>query len=291
MRDNYSWEETIEMVRSDPKYSDLITKSYLSSSLKENVEAFRASEEFETVLKLIRENSTNANSILDVGCGPGFTSIAFALEGFEVLAVDPDPSSSVGIGAVEILKSSYGLNNIKSTISTAEDLIIPGEKFDIVYCRQAMHHAGDLTKFVGNLSSFLKQNGMLLTVRDHVIYNSKDKKWFLDTHPLHKFYGGENAYTHEEYSNAMQQSGLKIEKVLKHFDSVINFYPTTINEFETLIPKEEKRIKETLRNKFGILGSMKIMEFLYKRFRFNPFELVNEKRVPGRMYSYIAVKK
>lgn len=291
MRDNYSWEETIEMVRSDPKYTNLIKTCYLFSALKENVESFRASEEFNAVLRLIRENSTNAISILDVGCGSGFTSIAFALEGFDVHAVDPDPSSSVGIGAVEILRSSYGLNNIKSTISTAEDLIISGKKFDIVYCRQAMHHADDLTQFIGNLSSFLKHNGILLTIRDHVIYNSKDKDWFLETHPLHKFYGGENAYTHEEYTNAMRQSGLKVAKVMKHFDSVINFYPTTINELETLIPREEKRIKETLRNKLGIFGSLKIVELLYKRFRFNPKRLVDEKRIPGRMYSYIAVKK
>lgn len=291
MRDNYSWEETIELVRADPKYTDLIKKSYLRSSLQENVEAFRASEEFEAVLKLIRENSTNAISILDVGCGPGFTSIAFALEGFEVLAVDPDSSSSVGIGAVERLKASYKLDNIKSTISTAENLIVSDEKFDIVYCRQAMHHADNLTRFIGNLSSFLKPNGILLTVRDHVIYNSKDKNWFLNTHPLHKFYGGENAYTHEEYVNSMQKSGLKIAKVLKHFDSVINFYPTTINELETLIPKEEKRIKETLRNKLGIFGSFKIVEFLYKKFRLNPKRLIDERCIPGRMYSYIAIKK
>ena len=75
-----------------------------------------------------------------------------------------------------------------------------------------MHHAQDLNKFIKESARVLKRGGHLFTIRDHVIFNESDKEWFFQNHPLHKFYGGENAYTAEEYRNAFQQAGLVIFK-------------------------------------------------------------------------------
>src|SRR5258708_18100860 len=94
-----------------------------------------------------------------------------------------------------------------------------------------MHHAYYLNSFKKNLTRLIKPGGFLFTVRDHVIYNEQDKRWFLESHPLQKYYGGENAFTEMEYRLAMYQAGLEVVKVLKYYDSVINYFPITTREF------------------------------------------------------------
>ncbi len=112
-----------------------------------------------------------------------------------VTAVEPDPSLTVGAGAVRKLKEHYELKNLEDYENFAEDINFKSNYFDIVYIRQAMHHANNLNKFIKECVRVLKPNGLLLTIRDHVIYDEKDKNWFLEYHPLHKIYEGENAFT------------------------------------------------------------------------------------------------
>src|SRR6185369_4378006 len=121
-------------------------------------------------------------------------AVSFARLGHSVVAVDPDESDTVGLGAVAKLKAFYGLHHLDLKATFAETLTEDVESFDLVYCRQSMHHALDLEKFVQNCAKYLKKTGVLLTVRDHVIFNKRDKKWFLKSHPFHAVYGGENAY-------------------------------------------------------------------------------------------------
>ena len=123
---------------------------------------------------------------------------------------------------------------------------------------------------------------MFLTVRDHVIFNEKDKQWFLENHPLQKYYGGENAFTPEEYKNAITKSGLEIQEELRFFDSEINFFPETKKEIENRKIKILKSVKWR-----------KILNFLPKtKNKLVVKKLLEiEKQIPGRMYSYIAIKK
>ncbi|PHQ58442.1 MAG: SAM-dependent methyltransferase, partial [Sulfurimonas sp.] len=100
------------------------------------------------------------------------------------------------------------MSNLEIFESFAEDIKFDSNSFDVVYVRQAMHHANDLNKFIGECGRVVKNGGLLLTIRDHVIFDAKDKEWFLESHPLHKFYGGENAYKPEEYESAMENASM-----------------------------------------------------------------------------------
>ncbi len=95
-----TWEETIKYIRTLPGYSDLIETSYFEEDLKLNVERFRSSDEYKETLLLLQQYVPGAKTILDIGSGNGISAISFALDGYKVTALEPDPSDTVGAGAI-----------------------------------------------------------------------------------------------------------------------------------------------------------------------------------------------
>ena len=264
-------------------------QAYFEEDLVLNVERFIASEEYKESLDLIKKYAPAASSMLDIGSGNGISSIAFALDGYRVSVTEPDPSNTIGAGAVRKLKAHSGLEEMDVFEDFAENIKFPDNNFDIVYIRQAMHHANNLQKFLDECSRVLKPRGLLITIRDHVIYNEEDKQLFLLSHPLQKFYGGENAYTSSEYRSAMENAELRIVKELRYYDSVINYYPVTKNNLKENYDKLHSDLKKTLEKKIGRLADFSLLFHLYKWKNRSAF-LPDEKKVPGRMYSYIAQK-
>jgi len=291
MKDKMTWEETIKFIRTQPEFKYLVDKAYFEEDLSLNVERFKQSEEFIETLKLLKQYQPNAKTVLDIGSGNGISAVALALQGYDVVTIEPDSSDTIGAGAIRKLKEHYNLINLEIYEAYAEELQLSNESFDIVYTRQCMHHAYDLDKFVAEASRVTKKNGLFITIRDHVIFNQKDKEWFLENHPLQKFYGGENAFQRIEYRKAMQNAGLKIEEELKHFDNVINYFPTSKEEI--LDQFQIKRTKAILRlkNKIGFLYKVYFFQKMYfKRLGLDKKDVFNENKIPGRMYSYVAVK-
>ena len=282
-----NWEETILHARNTEEYKQLIEQAYLDADLARNVENFIRSDEFLETLNLIgkyfqREEASGKIKILDIGAGNGISSIAFALKGFSVVSVEPDPSNTVGFGAINFLKNEYGLTDLFIDSSYGESLAFNDESFDIVYARQAMHHAQDLDLFVSEAARVLKKNGLFITCRDHVANDAKQKEIFLKTHPLQKFYHGENAFSIDEYQQAFFNAKLNVIAQFGHLDSVINYNPQTknsiVNEF-----------REVLENKlhFKIPNQTHLNKFIFWLFKWKTNNLHN---FAGRLYSFIAQK-
>lgn len=284
-----TWEETIKYIRKLPEYFQLVEQAYFEEDLELNISRFRSSREYLETLKVFKKYAPKAKRILDIGCGNGISAINFAKDGYSVVAVEPDTSKTVGAGAIKILKDQYKLDTIDIFQEYAEHLNFTDNSFDIVYIRQAMHHAKNLDEFIKESVRVLKKGGLLLTIRDHVITDKKDKQRFLKDHPLNKFYGGENAYSASEYKSAISKAGATIIKELKYFDSEINYFPTTSKELNIEKNKNIKKQKSKLRKKLGFLANLPFVWTMYKKL-YN-FEPLNEMNVPGRMYSYIAIKK
>lgn len=287
-----NWEETILFLQGKPEYDFLVEKSYFDQDIDLNIKRFQKSVEFEKTLEILNKFKPEARKILDIGSGNGISAINFALRGFVVDAVEPDTSKLIGAGAIELLKEKYKLNNITIHTKFAEDIEFPEASFDVVYIRQAMHHANNLHKFIGECARVLKPGGMLLTIRDHVIFNEVDKKWFLQEHPLQKFYGGENAFTIAEYRKAMEFAGLEIKNMMKFYDSEINYFPIT--KAEVLEKKERFRSNriQSLKRRIGWLGNISfIQKIMFNYLEKKGIVALDEKKIPGRMYSFIAIKK
>lgn len=287
-----TWEETIQFIRTKPEFSYLVEKAYFEEDLVLNVERFRKSEEFIETLRLLKLYQPKAKKIVDLGSGNGISAVALALEGYHVLTVEPESSTTIGAGAIRILKLHYNLSNLEIVEAFAEELGLPDQVFDIVYSRQCMHHAYDLEKFVAEASRVIKKAGLFISIRDHVIFDRKDKEWFLAMHPLQKFYGGENAFTANTYKNVMKKAGLVIKQEIKYYDSIINYFPTTRQEIEDKFCVEKSKAVTHLCNKIGILAKIPLIQRLYfSKIGLSLENTFDERKIPGRMYSYIAIKK
>jgi ubiquinone/menaquinone biosynthesis C-methylase UbiE len=287
-----TWEETIQMIRGKEEFQDLVRLAYFDEDLSLNVERFSQSEEFSETLAIFNTYAPQAKTILDIGSGNGVSAVNFALKGYQVAAVEPDDSLTVGAGAINWVKEQQQLDNLTVYNSFAEDINFEDNSFDIVYVRQAMHHANELFKFMEECVRVLKPNGLLLTVRDHVIFDAKDKEWFLETHALHKYYGGENAFMPSEYKQAITEGGAEVVKELKYYDSSINYYPLTEEQLEKTKREYIVHFKKHLQKKIGFLSKLPGVFSLYAYVKgIDANDGLNEKKIPGRMYTYISIKK
>lgn len=285
-----NWEKTIIQARTNPEFAHVIEQSYLAEDLIQNVERFSKSEEFIETLKNIESYVGNKKlKILDLGSGNGISAISFALKGFEVTSIEPDPSDTVGRGAIKKLCDHYQVN-VNVLEGFGENTAMENASFDLVYARQVLHHAADLNAFIKECYRVLKAKGILFTVRDHVIYNEKDKNWFLETHPFHKYYGGENAFTLKEYKNGFTLAGFHIDKTFKFYESVINYSPMSQQEYRNFPEKISKAIDEILKKKLGFIGRSKLIKFLFRLYKSLYPSYYDEKMVAGRSYSFICIK-
>ena len=151
----YSWGESVEILRRDPQHRQLIYDAYLTSDLHENCRRFAESTEFAEALRLIQGYRPDASDILDIPAGNGIATYALARAGFEVIAVEPDPSASVGRGAIATSLSKANLN-ARIVGACGERLPFSSASFDVVYVRQGLHHAQDLKAMVSEFARVLR---------------------------------------------------------------------------------------------------------------------------------------
>jgi SAM-dependent methyltransferase len=271
-----TWEEAVtKLQETNP---NLAKDAYLGADIKENVEKFIGSEEWKetlSILKTYQPIKNNIVKVLDIGAGNGISTIALALAGYDVTSLEPDKSNIVGTGAIRKMADTFKVSGKVAIVEAfGEKLPFEDKTFEIVYGRQVMHHAYDLPQFVIEASRVLKANGVFLTLRDHVIKDETDKKSFLERHPLHKLYGGENAFTLKEYTTAIENSGLEIKTILKPAESPINYEPWS-----------KQRLTSLLQSKIGFFSKLPFINtvswyLLRQRLEY----------IPGRIYTIISIK-
>lgn len=273
----YSWEEAIEILRRDPAHRDLIFYSYLTADLSENGRRFFASDEFAAVLALLKEHAPGATRLLDIPGGNGIAAYAFTKAGFAVTTVDPNPSSSVGRGAIAAVLDGAGLN-ADIVDAYGEALPFPAGSFDVVYVRQGLHHAADLSRMLLEYARVLRPGGVLLACREHVVDNyGASLEKFLDSQVDHQLYGGEHAFTLADYKSAIERAGLLRLKEMDPFCSIINLYPGSFEQLHASI----------LHSRAGRLLSKVLPKRLV--IKFGLFWL-KRRKLPGRLYSFLAIK-
>ena len=279
MSDKYlSWEEAVAWLVAQPDKQELVRDCYFDSSPEAAAERYSQSDEWKAIRALLPPVPGRA---LDVGAGRGIASYALAKAGWNVVAIEPDPSDFVGRGAIRNIAQSKGLP-IEVAEEFGESIPHDSGSFDLVVARQVLHHARDLPVLCAEVFRVLKPRGTFIAVRDHVISSPDDLPAFLQIHPLHQLYGGENAFQANQYLDALRAAGFHLEQVLRSFDSVINYAPHTRDSLREELQSRLSRLP--LGSLVGsCLGVKPIMDMSLA-------VLSRIDRRPGRLYSFICSK-
>jgi hypothetical protein len=87
----------------------------------------------------------------------------------------------------------------------------------------------------------LRPGGIFIAVREHVISKEADLGKFLDQHPLHHLYGGENAFLLDRYTGALHDAAFESVEVLRPLRSPINLFPYTIDSLRAAVVERLSR--------------------------------------------------
>ena len=275
-----TWEEAVKWLRNQPEQQELVQHCYYDDPLESAAERFSQSEEWTALIQLLKPKIPG--KVLDIGAGRGISSYAFAKAGCSVIALEPDSSDLVGADAIHSLSKNTDLS-IQVVQDWGETLPFTDNCFDIVYGRAVLHHAQNLKQLCKEAARVLRPGGYFIATREHIISRKEDLQQFLDFHPLHHLYGGENAYLLEEYKDAISSAGLQIIRSFAPLESVINYAPMTQVEYQNLVKSSlSKFCGSTLGTK---LSGLKILQDFYGWY-------VSQKlNSPGRLYSFLAVKR
>jgi len=267
-----------EVARRDPALAGLVGDTYMDADVHVAAERFAASAEFDATWEIVARDGPPA-VVVDLGAGTGIATRAFLGRGAgHVYAIEPDPDDTVGAGALRDTDPE------RCTVcqTVGERLPLPDRTVDLVYARQVLHHADDLVAMVAECARVLRPGGRFLSARDHVAETPADLERFLATHPVHQGVGGEHAYPIRAYIDAVERSGLRLERLLGPLDSVINSFPDVRSEAElAALPERE------LADRLGRLGAVAakvppIRAFVRRRMR--------ARRWPGMLVTIVAVK-
>ncbi|MES2883674.1 MAG: class I SAM-dependent methyltransferase [Pseudomonadota bacterium] len=271
-----TWEAAVDWLVAQPDQQDLVRACYYDRPVAQAAERFWKGAEWEAIRKLLPASPGRA---LDVGAGAGISSYALARDGWQVTALEPDGSHTVGAGAIRGLAADGALD-ITVVQEFGERIAAADASFEVVHARQVLHHARDLPQFCRELHRVLKPGGVLVTTRDHVISGPAQLPAFLAAHPLHRFYGGENAYRVRDYRAALTQAGFEIEHCYGPFDSVINYAPRSKADLQREIGERVARLpagalaQPLLRSKGLFATALWLLSRLDRR--------------PGRLYTFVA---
>lgn len=277
-----TWEEAVVWLRTQPEYAELVRQCYYDDPPEESAERYYQSEEWSAVRSVL--GNRMHGRVLDVGAGRGISSFAFAREGCQVTALEPDRSTVVGTGAIQQIVDKHPKLKIEICTEFAERLPFPDDSFDIVYGRAVMHHARDLVGFCSECARVLKKGGVFLGTREHVVESAADREIFLANHPLHRHYGGENAFPLEQYRNAITTAGLHIARSFGPFETPINYAPLADDQMNIILADRLVSMYKIPRSLVSMLLSIRVVH------RYVSHMLSEMDTTPGRHYSFMAVK-
>lgn len=147
--------------------------------------------------------------ILDVGCGPGLLTKELVLRSrnFSVVGID---ISRVAVDMAK--KNCKKLSNASFFVGNVNNLSFPPNSFDVVVCKDTLHHFNDPKQAMKEMLRVVKKGG-LLYIQDL----RRDVPWYLLKRVISRnnvmekliYYSTRAAYTKEEVGRMVKSLGVK----------------------------------------------------------------------------------
>ncbi|MFQ6077942.1 MAG: class I SAM-dependent methyltransferase [Thermodesulfobacteriota bacterium] len=199
------YERSVLGMRAAPELAEFIKTEYLDEDVEAAAERFPKGPEFRDILALLESSGINKGArILDLGGGRGLLSRALAEKGYRVTMLEINRSPICGLGALTTRPLRF-----PAVCGHFNLLPIRGEVFDVVICKQVLHHAQSLLRCVSEISRVLKGNGLLIAYKEHCLPWYGGKKRFLRSHPGVRYGAQENAFRTATYWLAFRRNGFK----------------------------------------------------------------------------------
>lgn len=275
-----SWEDAVKFHCKNSSDKTFVKDCYFDDDVFDAALRYVKSEEWFEISEILKPYNGRA---LDFGAGRGIASYALQKAGFNVFALEPDDGSFVGRGAIQDLNTK-AKTRIQIVDGITEKLPFDDNFFDVIFGRAVLHHMQDLSLAMTELNRVLKPTGLIIATREHVISKDADLQSFLETHPLHRFYGGEHAYTLKHYISVFKASGFRVQKLIKPLRSNINTAPKTT---ESIVIEIINRIIPNNTDIKNILLRFKKKQF-FKNLVIYSAEIFDNR--PGRLYSFVLRK-
>lgn len=172
----------------------------------------------------------HGKSVLDLGCGYGWHCKYAAEQGAETV-LGTDISEKMLQKAVQINSAPQ----IKYQCIAMEDLVFPGETFDVVLSSLAFHYIKDFEPLVQNIAGWLKPGGNFVFSVEHPVFTAEGSQdWYYDQDgkilhfPVDNYYYegrreavflGEKVIKYHRtlttYLNTLLQNGFSLEHVVE----------------------------------------------------------------------------
>ncbi|CAN5762962.1 class I SAM-dependent methyltransferase [soil metagenome] len=164
--------------------------------------------------RLVELTEATADDIaLDVATGGGHTALAIAPEVRQVVASDLTPRM-LDAARVHILEK--GIGNARFELADAEDMPFGDASFDIVTCRIAPHHFGDIKAFASEVARVLKPGGRFVLM-DSTSPDDDELDAFINELEQRRDPTHVRSYRLAEWIETLEAAGL----VVDHYEPVV----------------------------------------------------------------------
>jgi ubiquinone/menaquinone biosynthesis C-methylase UbiE len=134
--------------------------------------ATRQARDWDALRGLVRLSRAGPGSrVLDVACGPGLLTIAFAERCAEAVGLD---ATEALLARARAAARERGLGNVVFQAGDARRLPHPDDTFDVVACRAALHHFEAPAEVLREMSRVARPGGTLL-VADFLSVDDADR--------------------------------------------------------------------------------------------------------------------
>jgi SAM-dependent methyltransferase len=118
-------------------------------------------------LALQRSGKERINIVLDVGTGQGTDTILLSKRCDHVVAIDI--SFKALVTAKALFRSEKGSNNVSLVHAVAEHLPFREGVFDVVFCKDVLHHVSNSVQSVGEMKRVANEEGYLVAVEANAL--------------------------------------------------------------------------------------------------------------------------